>query len=130
MGVVATLQLMGSLTIQAPAFPPSAAQQIAQPISETIYVNAWDAQSPTLTVDGQTSIPFPIGMTNCHYLQIKVQGGAPIILYVTSADGSLQQIPVDDFVIMKMFNQPATALAVARSPGVAATLTYVIAQHA
>ncbi len=130
MSVVATLQLQGSLTVQAPSYPPSAAQQIAQPISESVYVALWDAQSPTLNSDAQTSIPFPIGMTQCHYLQMKVQGGSPIVLLVTSADGTLQQIPVDDFIIMKMLTQPATALAVQRTPGVPATLTYLIAQKA
>ena len=130
MSVVATMSLQGALALQAPSYPPSAAQNIGQPISEVFYVSVWDAQSPTLSTDGQISIPFPIGMTQCHYLQIKVQGGSPIILYVTSADGTLQEIPVDDFIIMKMLGQPATALAVQRTPGVPATLTYVIAQKA
>lgn len=130
MSITGTMTLQGALALAAPAYPPSAAQQIAQPISEQFYVSAWDGQAPALNQDGPISIPFPIGMTNCHYLQIKVQGGSPIILIVTSADGSAQEIPVDDFIIMKMLGQPATALAVQRTPGVPAQLTYVIAQKA
>lgn len=126
----ATLNLSGSLTLQAPSFPPSAAQAIAQPISEVAYVGVWDAQSPTLTVDGAIDIPFPIGMTECHFVYLKVQGGAPIILSLTSADGTLQDVPVDSLLIQFFLNEPVTAIQVTRSPGVEATLTYVIAQQA
>lgn len=125
-----TLQLQGSLTLQAPSYPPSAAQQIAQPISEVQYVSLYDAQSPTFTVDGKTSLPFPIGMTQCNFIYLKVQGGAPITLYLTSADGNDQEIPVDSLLIQYFVNQPVTAISIARSPGVPATLTYVIAMNA
>lgn len=129
-GPTSTLQINGSFTIQMPTYPPSAAQQVAQPISETIYCSAYDAQSPTLNADGIQSIPFPIGMTGCNYLYIKVQGGAPVDLYITSVDGTSQIIPVDDLIQLKMLTKPATSLSVARTPGIPATLTYLIAQKA
>lgn len=125
-----TLSLSGSLTLQAPNYPPSAAQQIAQPISEISYVGLYDAQSPSLNTDGAIDIPFPIGMTACNFIYLKVQGGAPVTLYLTSDDGSEQEVPVDSLLIQYFNNKPVTDIKIARSPGVPATLTYVIAQNA
>lgn len=126
----ATLTLAGSLTLQPPTYPPSAAQAIAQPISEVIYVGVYDAQSPTLAVDGPVSIPFPIGMTNCNFFYLKVQGGSPVVLQLTSADGTLQSIPVDSLYVNYYINQPVTAIKVTRAVGVSTPLTYFIAQNA
>lgn len=125
------LTLAGSIGIQAPSYPPSASLSPTTPISEVVYVNSWDAQSPTITSDTATSITFPIGMTNCHVLYFKIQpGGSPIVLALTSADGTLQAIPVDDLIFMKMLTQPVTAIKVTRTAGVDTTLTYLIAQKA
>lgn len=125
-----TLTLSGSLALQAPSYPPSAAQQLGQPIAETMYVQSYDVQAPTLSADGATPIPFPIGTTQIHYLQLKVQGGSPVILQITSADGTLQSIPVDSFIALQMLGTPATAISVTRTPGVSTPIAYVIAQKA
>lgn len=125
----ATLTLSGSFTLQAPSFPPSAAQAIGSPISETSYLQAWDAQSPTLSSDGAQSIPFPIGMGTCHFIYLKVQGGSPVVLSLTSADGTLQAIPVDSLIVLYFAGTPVTAIQVTRTAGVTTQLTYVIGQN-
>lgn len=125
-----SLALQGSLTLQTPMSPTSAAQSIAQQIGEVMYASVYDAQSPSLTTDGAQAIPFPIGMTSCNFVYMKVQGGSPVDLIITSADGTAQVIPVDSIFIASFNTKPLTAISVQRTAGVQATLTYVIAQNA
>lgn len=126
-----TLSILGSIVLQPAPYPPSAAIAPSGQIAETIYVQNWDTQAPTLNVDGQQSIPFPFGMTTCNFLYLKIQpGGSPVTLYVTSADGATQAIPVDSLAILFFGTTvPVTALAVARTAGVQTQLSYVIAQN-
>lgn len=125
----ATLQLSGSYSLQPPSYPPSSAQQIGSPIQQTNYVKYWAALNVDLTTDGPIAIPFPPGMTLCHMLNFAVQGGSPIEMFLTSADGTLQAIPVDPQAILYMNNLPVTAISVQRTTGVLTTLTYLIAQN-
>lgn len=126
----ATLTVAGSITLAAPSYPPSAAQNIGTPISEIIYVNAWDAQAPTLSVDGAQAIPFPIGMTKANVFEIKVQGGSPIDLILTSPDGTAQIVPVDSYAVLINIGKGFTAISVQRTPGVSTPISYIIAQAA
>lgn len=125
----ATLQLSGSYTLTPPAYPPSASQTIGSPISETNYVQRWAANEVDLLTDAPTAIPLPGGAAQIHFLYVKVQGGAPIDLLLTSADGSQQVLPVDSLSILYFNNRPVTAVSAVRSPGIQATLTYLIAQN-
>lgn len=125
----ATLQLSGSYTLQPPSYPPSSSQNIGSPISQTNYVQYWAALNVDLTVDGPIAITFPPGMTNCHFMNFAVQGGSPIEIILTSADGSAQVIPCDPQAILYFNNLPVTAISVQRTTGVLTTLTYLIAQN-
>jgi hypothetical protein len=125
----ATLQLNGSYTLTPPSYPPSASQTIGSPICETSYVQRWSPGQVDLLTDGPTAIPLPVGATNINFLYMKVQGGSPVDLILTSADGSQQIVPVDSLSILYFNNRPVTAVAVTRTPGVEANLTYLIAQN-
>lgn len=125
----ATLQLSGSYALTPPSYPPSSQQQIGSPIQQTNYVQRWNAQNMDLLTDAATDIPLPGGATQIHFLYVAVQGGAPIDLQLTSADGSLQVVPCDPLTIMYFNNRPVTAVKAVRSPGVQATLTYLLAQN-
>lgn len=126
----ATLQFQGSLTLQAPAYPPSAAVGANIPFSEVNYLQNYDIQSPTLSADGATSIPFPIGMASCNFIYLKIQpGGSPVDLALTTADGTLQVVPVDSLYIGFFTTKAVTAIQVTRTLGVSTTITYVIGQN-
>lgn len=125
----ATLQLSGSYTLTPPNYPPSAQQTIGSPIQETNYVQRWAAVDMDLTSDAATSIPLPAGASQIHFLYVKVQGGSPIDLQITSADGTSQVVPVDSLAILYFNNRPVTDIKAVRTAGVLTTLTYLIAQN-
>lgn len=123
-----TLSLSGSYTLQPPSFPPSAAQQVGSPISEVNFVQHYRAEQIDLVSDAQAVIAFPPGMTACHFMYFRVQGGSPITMTVV-ASGASAAFPVDPLVVQYFNNRPLSAIAVQRAAGVPTTLTYVIAQN-
>lgn len=125
----ATLQLTGAYTLTPPSYPPSSAQQVGSPIGQTNYVKRWSAQTVDVTSDAATSIPLPGGSSQVHFVYVAVQGGSPVDLLLTSADGTSQVVPCDPLAIVYCNNRPVTAISVVRTPGVLATLTYLIAEN-
>src|SRR5579859_1042522 len=121
------LTLSGSYTTQPQAFPPSAAQNVGSPISETSYLQHYSADTLDLTVDTPVVLPYA-GLTNCHFMYFKTVGGK-VRVRITSADGSQQAIPVDSLLILYCASVPVTAIDFTRVTGTATSVTYLIGEN-
>lgn len=123
----AVLTFNGSYTLATPAFPPSSAQQVLSPFSQTNYLAYWSANSLDLTVN--TAVALPMGnVAAANFIYICAVGGK-VMVRITSADGTTQSIPVDPLLILYCASVPVTAIDITRVVGTPTTITYLIAQN-
>lgn len=86
---------------------------------ETLSVKNYDELN--LAVDTAVAVNFG-GVTNAAVVIIAVQNNEKVTARITSADGTLQAIPVDDTLILLCRTVPVTAITLTR---VASTATAV-----
>lgn len=111
--------LSGSYTVT-PQGSPSLDPTLSTVIDEPLSLQSKQLLDMSLGVD--TAVPVPFGtVVNAHVIVLKTLGGK-VKARITSADGAVQSIPVDTFVILMSQSVPITAIDLTR---VAATATDV-----
>ncbi len=94
---------------------------------ETLSVKNYDELN--LAVDTAVSVNFG-GVTNAAVVLIAVQNGLKVTARITSADGTLQAIPVDDTLILICRSVPVTAITLTRLAATATTVRVFLGQQA
>ena len=112
--------LSGSYTVTPLGGAASLDPNIDSPLSEALTLQSKQYVPVHLTVD--TPVPVPYGtVVNAHVIILKTQGGK-VKARLTSADGSVQSVPVDSVLIIRSDSVPITAIDLTR---VSATDTIV-----
>lgn len=81
----------------------------------------------SLGSDGATSVSLG-GLSGANVLMLKVPGGK-VVARLTSADGTTQAIPVEEFLVLVSITTPITAIDLARVAGVATTVKVFLGQR-
>jgi hypothetical protein len=119
--------LGGNYTTQPASGAPSADPSFIAPIDETMTLVHKHFDTIDLGSDLATPVDFG-GVTNCHVAIIKTVGGK-VMVRVTSADGTTQSIPVDQFFVVMSNTVPITAIDLTRVPGQVTTVKVFLGEH-
>lgn len=119
--------LTGTYAAYPSAGSPSADPTITAPIDERVNLDLELASQLTLTADAPVALPFG-GLTGASVVVVKSVGG-PVVLRLTSAEGALQRVPVDTFVVLMSTGTPYTAIDVTRSPGSLTTIKFYLGER-
>lgn len=112
--------LSGSYEVRPATGSPSLDPSIVTTVLETTTLKQKHLDSIDLTVDTPVSVAFG-GVVNAHVVIVKAVGGK-IRVRLSSADGALQSVPVDDFLILESLTVPITAMDLTRTPATATTV--------
>jgi len=121
-----TLELEGSLSLKPPVGSPSGQPMTLMSYSEKVPLERQLTTNMTLTSDSAASVSLGT-LTGVNCLSIRAVGGK-VRLRVTSADGSLQALPVDPIVILRCDSADITALDVTREAGIETEVFIVLGQ--
>jgi hypothetical protein len=120
-----TFKLSGHLSIRPPPAIVVTDFTIENDVLEQVSVTKKLAGRMTLDADGPEVLNLA-DMTAVHVVQIKVD--QKVVVRLTSADGSVQAIPVDPYLLLISRLVGFTAITVERLPNVATSVQFVLAQ--
>lgn len=124
-----TLRIEGSVTV-APSFgAPSGVPSIRVPLSEVAQVGVTTPTRYTLDSDDPLDVSLG-GADEVNVVSVKVISGGSVRLRFTSAHGSQQAIPCDDYHLLKTRTHPITAIDMTREAGVQTVVEVLTAKYA
>ncbi len=121
-------KLAGSYSTTPLGGEPSFDPIIDAPINEIIQLTNKVVDSIDLTVDTPVAVGFG-GVTNANIVILKSTGGVKVIARLTSADGTLQSVPFDTFLILMSMDVPITAIDLTRLPATATTVRVFLGEE-
>jgi hypothetical protein len=119
--------LSGGYTVTPLASSPSLDPSLDATLNESLVIKSKEFASVHLTTDVDSGAlppvlptPVPFGtVANAHIVTIKIDpGGGKVKVRLTSADGALQIIPVDSYLLLQSVASPITAIDLTRTAGV------------
>ena len=122
-----TFTLAGSWSANPAIGAPSGIAYFCTPISEALQLTRKDYDTIVLAADAPVAVDFGGGVTSAHVVIIKATGGK-VKVALTSADGTLQAIPVDSMLILISRTVPFTALELTRLAGTATQVEVFLGQ--
>lgn len=125
--MASTFALTGTYQAVPPLNAPSGDPLITAPVDERQSLTLETAGQLLLSSDAVTPVPFG-GLTAASVVCVKVTGGA-CKLYLTSAHGALQVVPLDSFTVLMSAEVPFTAIAIERPVGVPVFVKYFLGQR-
>lgn len=123
-----TFSLLGSYDTKPLGDPLSFAPFIEAQISESVTLQKKLVREQRLTVDSAVAVSFDT-ITNAHIIILKAVGGK-VRARITSADGAIQAIPFDTYLIIMSEQVPITALDLTRVTGIDTTVRIFIGEKA
>lgn len=123
-----TFNLVGSYTVAPASGISSGCPSIDTPINEPLVLGAKNYQDLVLGVDTPVAVPFGT-VVNAHVIVIKAIGGK-VRVRLTSADGSLQSVPVDSLLALIALGVPVTAIDLTRTPATSTTVKVFVGEKA
>lgn len=120
-------KLLGSYEVDPLTSPASFAETDIAPINEVKNVQAKMSTVIDLAADAPVAIPFG-SMPSVNIVILKSTGGK-VIARFTSADGALQSIPFDTYLILMSDSVPFTAIDLTRVAGNETFVRVFIAQE-
>lgn len=88
---------------------------IDAPINEPLQLGK--KKFDTIVLDVDTPVPVAFGgLSQAHVVILKAVGGGSVIARLTSADGALQIVPFDTYMILMSMGKPYTAIDLTRTP--------------
>lgn len=113
--------LSGLYSTQPLGGDPSFAPVIEAPINEPVVLAHKHYDDVDLSTDATTPLNFGGGVVNAHVVILKAVGGK-VRARVTSADGSVQAIPFDTYLLLMSMTVPITAIDLTRVPSQATSV--------
>lgn len=97
------------------------------PVQEQIVLAAKQETEPVLSSDSPFSVDLGT-LSAVNVLILKTVSGGPCSVQVTWANGTLQTIPFDSYLILMSLTNPITALTLTRAPAVASQVYVFLGQ--
>lgn len=121
---MALFTLTGTYASYPASGAPSGDPVVSAPIDERLMLSLDLASEMLLTTDAPVALPFG-GLPNAAVVIVKAVGG-PVLLRLTSAEGTQQRVPVDSFAVLTASAVPYTAVDVTRTPGAQTTVRFFL----
>lgn len=107
--------LSGSYTTTPLGGEPSFDPNIDAPINEPVQLIKKRVDTISLDVDTPVNVDLG-GLSQAHIVMLKAVGGSSVRVRLTSADGALQSIPFDTYLVLMSMAKPITAIDLTRTP--------------
>lgn len=117
-----TLKFTGDLMTTPAVGAPSGRASVRVPFDEVLSLTgALPVATYELTSDSPQAVAFG-GLADVAFVMVRLVSGGRVRVRLTSAEGSAQAVPVDEFLILKSRRSPFTAMDLTRDAGVASVV--------